>query len=100
MQQADAVESGAEGAALPFVSVLVPVRNEAGFLTTCLKALSEQDYPRDRFEVIVLDGESTDGTPLEAEAAAQMLGVPDIFLTNPGRTTATGFNLGLAIARG
>src|SRR5439155_26355371 len=49
---------------------------------------------------IVLDGESTDNTSLEAEAAAQAFGVPDIFLSNPGRTTANGFNLGLALAWG
>jgi succinoglycan biosynthesis protein ExoA len=90
----------ADQKALPFVSVIVPVRNEANFLTRCLAALSQQDYPRDLFEVIVLDGESTDTTALEAEEAARTLEVPDIFLTNPGRTTAKGFNLGLAIARG
>jgi len=84
----------------PFVSVIVPVRNEAGFLTACLAALSDQDYARDRFEVIVVDGESTDATALQAEAAAESLGLPDIFLSNPGRKTATGFNLGLALARG
>jgi len=60
--------------ALPFVSVIVPVRNEAGFLTRCLSALGGQDYPRDLFEVIVLDGESTDTTAVEAEEAARTLG--------------------------
>jgi succinoglycan biosynthesis protein ExoA len=90
----------AQEEALPFVSVIVPVRNEAGFLTRCLAALSHQDYPRDLFEVIVLDGESTDATAIEAEEAARTLGAPDIFLTNQGRTTAKGFNLGLVVARG
>lgn len=85
---------------LPFVSVLIPVRNEEGYIGPCLQALAQQDYPREGFEVIVLDGESSDGTRLEAERAAQEIGVPDAFLTNRKRSTASGLNLGLTIARG
>lgn len=96
--------AGAEAAALeqqlPFVSVIIPVRNEEGYIGPCLQALAQQDYPREVFEVIVLDGESTDGTRQEAEQAAQEFGVPDVFLTNRKRTTASGLNLGLSIARG
>lgn len=43
---------------LPFVSIIVPVRNEAGKIARCLDSLSKQDYPR--FEVIVVDDRSTD----------------------------------------
>jgi succinoglycan biosynthesis protein ExoA len=84
----------------PFVSVLMAVRNEEGYIGPCLQALAQQDYPREAFEVIVLDGESTDGTMAEAQRAAQEFGVPDMFLTNRGRTTAKGLNLGLSVARG
>ncbi|HEY7268712.1 MAG TPA: glycosyltransferase family 2 protein [Dehalococcoidia bacterium] len=84
----------------PFVSVIMAVRNEEGFIGPCLQALAQQDYPREAFEVIVLDGESTDGTMREAQQAAQEFGLPDAFLTNRGRTTAKGLNLGLSIARG
>jgi glycosyltransferase involved in cell wall biosynthesis len=84
----------------PFVSVIMAVRNEEGYIGPCLQALAQQDYPRERFEVIVLDGESTDGTMAEAQRAAQELGVPDAFLTNQKRTTASGMNLGLSLARG
>src|SRR5262245_3042141 len=49
-------------APLPFVSVLVPVRNEALFLGETLRQLLEQDYDPHRFEVIVADGQSTDTT--------------------------------------
>ncbi len=84
----------------PFVSVLVPVRNEEGYIGPCLQALAQQDYPRERFEVIVLDGMSSDGTAREAEQVAAESGLPDAFLTNPKLTTATGLNLGLSVARG
>jgi glycosyltransferase involved in cell wall biosynthesis len=85
---------------LPVVSVIMAVRNEEGFIGPCLQALAQQDYPRENFEVIVLDGESTDATISEAQTAAAELGVPDVFLTNRKRTTAAGLNLGLSMARG
>lgn len=42
----------------PFVSVIIPVFNDAARLQTCLNALTEQTYPADRFEVIVVDNGS------------------------------------------
>ena len=44
----------------PFVSVVVPVYNDAQRLRRCLAALREQSYPRDRFEVVVVDNASSD----------------------------------------
>src|SRR5687767_15798635 len=84
----------------PFVSVILPVRNEARFIATCLEALAAQDYPRDRFEVILIDGESTDATLANARRVEDRLGFPDRIETNPRRTTATALNLGLQLARG
>ncbi len=46
----------------PFVSVLIPVRNEVGFIAKCLQAVSEQDFPSNLVEVLVVDGMSDDGT--------------------------------------
>ena len=88
------------GAALPFVSVLIAVRNEAGHIGRCLQGLVGQDYPRDRFEVIVLDGQSTDATADEVGQMSQTYGLPQIIETNPKRTTAAGLNLGLSLASG
>ena len=44
----------------PFVSVLVPARNEAKRISPCLGSLLRQDYPA--YEVLVLDDHSEDGT--------------------------------------
>ena len=44
------------------ISVLIPARNEEKNILLCLASLAGQTYPRDRFEVIVLDDHSTDGT--------------------------------------
>ncbi|MDD5467468.1 MAG: glycosyltransferase family 2 protein [Anaerolineales bacterium] len=47
---------------LPFVSVIIVNYNGAHFLPTCLEALRRQTYPGERFEVIVVDNASTDGS--------------------------------------
>jgi chlorobactene glucosyltransferase len=52
--------SGIPDRDLPFVSVLVPARNEELKIGRCLKSLLEQNYPN--FEVIVIDDRSTDRT--------------------------------------
>jgi chlorobactene glucosyltransferase len=44
----------------PFVSVLIPARNEEDTIAACVNSLLEQDYPN--FEVIVLDDDSADQT--------------------------------------
>lgn len=46
----------------PFVSVLVPARNEADHLPDCLQALLNQDYPAHRYEIILIDDQSEDAT--------------------------------------
>jgi len=47
---------------LPKISVIVPVYNGEATIRTCVEALLGLDYPRDRFEVIIVDNKSTDGT--------------------------------------
>ncbi|RMG85247.1 MAG: glycosyltransferase, partial [Bacteroidetes bacterium] len=44
------------------VSVLIPARNEAENIAQCLHSVLTQNYPADRFEVIVCDDFSTDAT--------------------------------------
>lgn len=46
---------------IPF-SVIIPVRNEEHTITQILKHLESQDYPKELFEVIVVDDFSDDGT--------------------------------------
>ena len=84
---------------LPLVSVLMPVREEAGFIRHSLSAVLEQSYPADRLEVIVADGGSTDGTrELVAELGAQH---PNLrLIDNPGRIVPTGLNAAIRAARG
>jgi cellulose synthase/poly-beta-1,6-N-acetylglucosamine synthase-like glycosyltransferase len=50
---------------LPLVSVLVPARNEEQNIKNVLTSLLDQDYPE--YELIVLDDNSEDSTPLIIE---------------------------------
>lgn len=46
----------------PFVSIVIPTYNGRALLAVCLLSLRAQSYPADRFEVIVVDDASSDGT--------------------------------------
>ena len=54
---------------LPFVSIIVPARNEERNIRRCVVSLLEQDY--ENYEVIVVDDDSTDGTERILEEIAQ-----------------------------
>ena len=45
-----------------FLSVIIPARNEEKNISTLLNALSQQTYPKDLFEIIVVDDFSADST--------------------------------------
>lgn len=47
---------------LPFVSVIVPARNEESNIETCIQSLVLSNFPPDNFEIIVIDDRSSDGT--------------------------------------
>ena len=49
----------------PFFSIIIPTYNRPKRLANCLKAIALLDYPRDRFEVIVVD----DGSKINLESA-------------------------------
>ena len=83
----------------PFVSVLMPVRNEAAFIQRSLAAVLAQDYPPDRMEIIVADGLSNDGTRDIANVLRRQN--PNVnVIDNPGKIVATGLNAALRVAKG
>jgi len=46
----------------PSVTILVPTKNVAPYIDAVLQSIFDLDYPKDRREIIILDGNSTDGT--------------------------------------
>ena len=88
-----------ESSELPFVSVVIPVFNEERYIEACLASVLDQDYPADRYEVIVADGGSTDRTRAIVESTSVLH--PNVrLIDNPGRTQAHGLNLAILASRG
>ncbi|MBS1790734.1 MAG: glycosyltransferase family 2 protein [Acidobacteria bacterium] len=84
---------------LPFVSVVMPVRNEAGYIARSLTAVTEQDYPAERLEIIVADGMSTDSTR-EIVKLFQSRFDNIQLIDNPGKIAPTGLNRATGLAKG
>lgn len=83
----------------PQVSIVLPCRNEQGFIQDCLKSILNQQQPEGGMELLVADGMSTDGTHeylLEMAKANPQIRVLD----NPGRIVSTGLNAAIREARG
>ncbi len=84
--------------ALPSFSVIIPTFDRPAQLITCLQALARLDYPRDRFEVLVVD-DGSHNPPREAVAEFHgSLGVRLIAHVNTGPAGAR--NLGATQAVG
>src|SRR5205085_850408 len=84
---------------LSLVSVIFPVSDVARYLGRAREAAIAHDYPRERLEVLVMDGGSRDGTRALVEAARAC--VPRVrLLDNPQGIVTTGMNLGIRAARG
>lgn len=84
---------------LPFVSVVIPVRNEEKNIEDCVWRIFSQSYPGDRMEVLIVDGMSTDAT----RQKISNLDKPPFrlrILDNPKIERAAGLNVGIRQAKG
>jgi len=85
----------------PFVSVILPIRNEAAHIEASLQAVLRQDYPADRMEILVADGMSTDDTRSIMQVLALRYPRHELtILNNPGKIVSTGMNIALRLAKG
>jgi GT2 family glycosyltransferase len=82
---------------VPFVSVIIVNYNGAHYLPACLEALVHQSYRADRFEVIVSDNGSTDGSQKLITRKYNNIQLID---NNTNLGFAAGNNEALKIARG
>ena len=85
---------------LPKISVILPVRNEARCIGLLLEQLLRQTYPAERYEILVADGRSSDGTRAAVEAIARTASVSIRVVDNPGIRSGAGRNAGVAAASG
>ena len=85
--------------ARPFISIVVPVRNEEQTIERVLRKLLLQDYDPNRFEIIVADGLSTDST---RDVVTSLCREHDNLrmLDNPKRLASAGRNVCVSAAAG
>lgn len=82
-----------------FVSIIIPCRNEEKFIGMCLDSILVNDYPKDRVEVLVVDGMSEDRTRrIVEEYAARHAFIK--LLDNPKKITPAALNTGIRNAKG
>ena len=82
-----------------FISIIIPIRNEATCIEWTLSQLITQSYPSDRFEILCVDGRSTDQTRSLVRQYADRY--PNVhLLDNPGRLSSAARNVGIRHARG
>lgn len=80
------------------VAVLIPARNEAESIRRCLEHVLAQDIGRERLEVIVVDGDSIDGTGEIARSILQEAGVARwVVHHNAHGSTPSNLNAGLVL---
>ena len=85
--------------AWPFVSVAIPMRNEAASIGALLASVLAQDYPAEQLEILVVDGDSDD----ESAAAVERVAARDArvrLLHNPQRIVPSALNIAIRAARG
>lgn len=81
------------------VSIIVPCRNEARFITKFLDSVLANDYPKTNLEVLIIDGMSDDGTRDIIKSYTERHGFISL-LDNAKKITPAALNLGIRCAKG
>lgn len=84
---------------LPLVSVIVITKNNAETIEKCIVGLLNQDYPKERYEIIFVDGHSTDGTDKIIKKYARIYSFINLYYEDRG-TMGYARNLGISKSKG
>lgn len=83
---------------LPTVSIIIPTRNEERYIDLCLSSIVMQDYPKEKIEIVIVDGKSTDRTLEIAKAYSACANMR--FIENPEITKPRGVNKAIRASTG
>jgi succinoglycan biosynthesis protein ExoA len=83
----------------PLVSIIIPMRNEERHIGPCLDAILANDYPRQKLEIIVVDGQSEDRSRQVVRARMHCHAQVRL-LDNPRKITPAAMNLGILASHG
>jgi glycosyltransferase involved in cell wall biosynthesis len=81
------------------VSVIIPIRNEEQYISACLKSLLYQTYPNKNYEILVIDGLSSDRSK-DIVHEFQRTHPSVICLDNAAAIVPAAMNIGIRHARG
>ncbi len=81
------------------VSIVVPARNEEKFIAKCLDSTLAQTYPKEKTEILVVDGDSEDKTREIIKSYSEKHPLIRL-IRNPRKITPAAMNLGINEARG
>ncbi len=84
---------------VPIVSIIIPCRNERKYISRCLDSIVSQNYPKDKLEILVVDGVSEDGTREIIEEYSERFPFVRL-LSNPQKITPVAINMGIKEAKG
>lgn len=86
------------------VSIILPIFNEMKYIHQLFDSLLQQDYPKDRLEIILVDGRSEDGTREEIKriisSRLELNHISIYVLDNPDRIVPCALNMGIKEANG
>jgi cellulose synthase/poly-beta-1,6-N-acetylglucosamine synthase-like glycosyltransferase len=90
---------------LPFVSVLIPAHNEAKVIGKTLEAILESDYDKDKYEIIVINDNSSDNSAeilerIKEDHPGRMLTIINTDKITGGKGKSNALNIGLAQSKG
>ena len=83
----------------PVFSLILAFRNEGRFIEGCLKSLDDQTFPREKWEIILVDSCSDDGSRITAENYARRHRNCKL-IDNPLKLATAGWNLGVEASSG
>ena len=83
----------------PFITIIIPCRNEELFISECVTSLLHQDYPAEKVEILIIDGISKDGTLKILQQITEKNPNVRIF-SNSRKIFPAGVNIGIAQAKG
>ena len=79
---------------LSHIAVIIPTLNEERYIDRCLQSVTEQSYPMELLDILIVDGGSTDRTHEMVQAWSVRF--PNIrWVPNPRRIQSAAFNIGI-----
>lgn len=81
------------------ISIICPIYNEEKYIKGCIESILFQDYPKDKMEILFVDGMSTDNTREIVSSYSERY--PFIhLLENPKKIVPCAMNIGIKAAKG